>query len=162
MAPKIPLPPSTITTNISTTIVEKPLEKPTITKPITPPSPTTTLHDMETTEPDILDTDVILDSHDESTLLDDNDDNDEDSDIEPEENEIDKAVFNMESSASYYKPVNHLSDSLIDSPRTSTGHNDGDDSAEDLIIDGDTEKEDVTATLALLHSMAEELDGSIS
>lgn len=161
-------PPATTTVANTTTHIEKTTVTPesTITKTHTPP---TTIEDMDTDkELDILNADTLLATPEDHSLLcndDDEEDDEEDedgSDIELEANEIDKAVFNMETSSSYYKPVNHLSDSLMDSP--STPHNDGDDSGDDLLVDDDddAEKEDVTATLALLHSMAEELDGTIS
>lgn len=167
-------PPSTPAVNsIPSTNSEKTPEysEPTLAKPRTP-SP---LEDMETNkELDILTADALLATPEDHSLLtndDEDDDGDEEeeedeekgSDVDMEENEIDKAVFNMESSTSYYEAVNHLSDSMIDSPRTNTPHNDGDDSVDELLVDDDDmEKEDVTATLALLHSMAEELDGVIS
>lgn len=157
---------------------EKTLEssESTLIEPRTPPP---TLEDIETNkELDILTADALLATPEDHSLLTNDDDEEEEaeeeeeeeeeqeeeeSDVDMEENEIDKAVFNMESSTSYYEPVNHMSDSLMDSPRTSTPHNDGDDSGDELLVDDDdAEKEDVTATLALLHSMAEELDGAIS
>ena len=133
-----------------------------------PKAPSPALADIETTEKELklLNTDSILSTPGDDLL---HCDDDEGSDIELEENEIDKAVFNMESSSSssYYHPGNQMSDSLMsdkltDSPRTSTAHTDADESAEEVLVDDEVEKEDVTATLALLHSMAEELDGSIS
>lgn len=169
--PQVTMPPPSTTPIVNTTPStnnEKTPEssEPTLTKSSTP-SPT--LQDMETDkELDILTADSLLATPEDHSLLTNDDEEEEEeeedeegSDVDMEENEIDKAVFNMESSTSYYERVNHLSDSLIDSPRTSTPHNDGDDSGDELLVD-DVEKEDVTATLALLHSMAEELDGAIS
>lgn len=115
-------------------------------------------------ELDLLNTSIAMDSLEDDALQ---DSGDEHSGMEHETSEIDKAVFNMETSASvYFEPVNHLSDSLladksVDSPRTSVDNKEAEDCIAALPMDeadeDEDEKEDVTATLALLHSMAEEL-----
>jgi hypothetical protein len=133
-----------------------------------PPPPPPVVENTESIkkELDILNTSITIDSLEHDTLQ---CNEDEHSDVEREESEIDKAVFNMESSSSvYFEPVNHLTDSLltdksVGSPRISLDNDDVDESIGNLPMDDDDdEKEDVTATLALLHSMAEELADNIS